>query len=82
VHRAAPQEAVIPIEIVITGLDPVIHLLRKSLLRRLIDARIKSGHDECGCVDFSFRKHGFAISRPDAPEVYLASYLSLRMYKT
>jgi hypothetical protein len=30
VHRAAPQEAVIPIEIVITGLDPVIHLLRKG----------------------------------------------------
>src|ERR1700752_4135158 len=42
--------AVIPIEIVITGLDPVIHLLRKNLLRRLMDARssqIKSGHDEC-----------------------------------
>jgi hypothetical protein len=36
----------IPITIVITGLDPVIHLLRKSLLRRLMDARIKSGHDE------------------------------------
>jgi hypothetical protein len=35
-----------PIEIVITGLDPVIHLLRKNLLRRLMDARIKSGHDE------------------------------------
>jgi len=35
-----------PIEIVITGLDPVIHLLRKSFLRRM-DARIKSGHDEC-----------------------------------
>jgi hypothetical protein len=38
---------VIPIEIVITGpLTPVIHLLRKKLLRRLMDARIKSGHDE------------------------------------
>jgi hypothetical protein len=35
-----------PIEIVITGLAPVIHLLRKNLLRRLMDARIKSGHDE------------------------------------
>jgi hypothetical protein len=33
-------------EIVITGLDPVIHPLRKSLLRRLMDARIKSGHDK------------------------------------
>src|SRR6266849_10982021 len=38
--------AVIPIEIVITGLDPVIHLPRKNLLRRWMDARIKSGHDE------------------------------------
>jgi hypothetical protein len=37
---------VIPIEIVITGPDPVIHLFRKRLLRRLMDARIKSGHDE------------------------------------
>jgi len=36
---------VLPIEIIITGLDPVIHLLRKKLLRRLMDARIKSGHD-------------------------------------
>jgi hypothetical protein len=36
----------IPITLVLTGLDPVIHLLRKSLLRRLMDARIKSGHDE------------------------------------
>jgi hypothetical protein len=33
---------------VITGLDPVIRLLReKSLLRRLMDPRIKSGHDKC-----------------------------------
>ena len=32
-------------KIVITGLDPVIHLLRKTLLRRWMDARIKSGHD-------------------------------------
>jgi len=34
-------------EIVITGLDPVIHLLRNSFLRRWMDARIKSGHDGC-----------------------------------
>ena|SRR5260221_13168556 len=33
------------IEIVVTGLDPVIRLLRKKLSRRLMDARIKSGHD-------------------------------------
>jgi hypothetical protein len=45
---AISQRPVIPIQIVITGLDPVIHLLReKSLLRRLMDARIKSGHDKC-----------------------------------
>jgi hypothetical protein len=37
---------VIPIEIVITGLDPVIHPLRRKLLRRGMDARIKSGRDE------------------------------------
>jgi hypothetical protein len=37
---------VVPIVIVITGLDPVIHLLRRKFLRRLMDARIKSGHDE------------------------------------
>jgi hypothetical protein len=36
-----------PIEIVVTGLDPVIHLLRRNFLRRLMDARIKSGHDGC-----------------------------------
>jgi hypothetical protein len=30
---------------VIAGLDPAIHLLRKTSLRRLMDARIKSGHD-------------------------------------
>jgi hypothetical protein len=35
-----------PIEIVVTGLDPVIHL-RKKLLRRWMDARIESGHDGC-----------------------------------
>jgi hypothetical protein len=38
---------VMPIEIVVTGLDPVIDLLRKKLSRRLMDARIKSGHDGC-----------------------------------
>jgi hypothetical protein len=33
-------------EIVITGLDPVIHLLRRNASRRLMDARIKTGHDK------------------------------------
>jgi hypothetical protein len=37
---------VISIEIVITGLDPVIHPSSKEIVRRLMDARIKSGHDE------------------------------------
>jgi hypothetical protein len=36
---------------VIAGLDPAIHLLLKKLLRRTMDARIKSGHDE-------MRRHG------------------------
>src|SRR5258708_39349668 len=38
----AAEEAVERLAVVVTGLDPVIHLLRKSLLRRLMDARIKS----------------------------------------
>jgi hypothetical protein len=38
------------LEIVITGLDPVILFFEKSSLRRLMDARIKSGHDERVCV--------------------------------
>src|ERR1700730_16020745 len=33
-------------EIVVTGLDPVIHLLRKKISQRWMDARIKSGHDQ------------------------------------
>jgi hypothetical protein len=44
--RTIRCRAVIPIEIVIAGLDPVIHPLRRKLLRRGMDARIKSGHDE------------------------------------
>jgi len=32
--------------IVIAGLAPVIHLLRNNFSRRLMDARIKSGHDD------------------------------------
>jgi hypothetical protein len=31
---------------VIAGLDPAIHPLRKIFLRRSMDARIKSGHDD------------------------------------
>ena len=41
-----PEVVIIP-DVVITGLDPVIRLLRRNLLRRSMDARIKSGHDEC-----------------------------------
>jgi hypothetical protein len=43
--------------------------LQKSLLQRVMDARIKSGHDECGCVltNLYFKqrlslRHAFAIS--------------------
>jgi len=53
-----------PIEIVVTGLDPVIHLLRKKLSRRLMDARIKSGHDGCvlrGEVDVRFTHIRFKL---------------------
>jgi hypothetical protein len=32
---STPQRAFIPIEIVITGLDPVIQLLRKKLLTKI-----------------------------------------------
>jgi hypothetical protein len=61
-----------PIEFVITGLDPVIHLLRKNLLRRLMDARIKSGHDECVSLPklrIAFAGYDFAFPRRDAPEL-------------
>jgi len=56
-RRAGRDAAFTPIEIVITGLDPVIHL-RKNLLRRLMDARIKSGHD--GCVSWGEANERFA----------------------
>jgi hypothetical protein len=32
--------------IVVSGLDPAIHLLGKLLFGKLMDARIKSGHDD------------------------------------
>jgi len=76
---------VMPIGIVVTGLDPVIHLLRKKLLRRLMDARIKSGHDErvsrserrerFAQAPTSFSnsvvvfRHSFTAPRRDAPEL-------------
>jgi hypothetical protein len=50
---------------VIAGLDPAIHLLRKMVLRRLMDARVKPGHDECRHLD---SKHTFATSPRNAPE--------------
>jgi hypothetical protein len=33
---------------VIAGLDPAIHLLETSILRRLMDARVKPAHDGQG----------------------------------
>jgi hypothetical protein len=53
---------------VVAGLDPAIHLLRKTSCEDSMDARIKSGHDECLCVrtnralDNVVRRHTFAIS--------------------
>jgi hypothetical protein len=36
-----------PYLVVIAGLDPAIHLLRKTLLRRRMDPRVKPAGDEC-----------------------------------
>jgi hypothetical protein len=71
---AAPIAVVILIEIVITGLDPVIHLLRKGVLRRFMDCRVKPGNDSLRAVasddgsDSLFKRviansHAFAISQ-------------------
>src|SRR5262245_5825799 len=37
------------------GLDPRIHLLRKSSLQRLMDCRVKPGNDELEFVAMRFR---------------------------
>ena len=37
--------------------------------RRLMDARVKPGHDMCVGVDIASRKHSFAISPRAAPEL-------------
>ena len=50
---------------VIAGLDPAIHLLRKMVSRRLMDARVKPGHDECRHLD---SRHTFTPSPRHAPE--------------
>jgi hypothetical protein len=50
---------------VIAGLDPAIHLLRKMILRRMMDARVKPGHDECRHLD---SRHTLATPRREAPE--------------
>jgi hypothetical protein len=42
---ASPRNAGVFVS-VMAGLDPAIHLASKMLLRNLMDARIKSGHDE------------------------------------
>jgi hypothetical protein len=36
-------------ELVVAGLDPAIHLLRKRALRRVMDTRVKPAYDERGC---------------------------------
>jgi hypothetical protein len=36
----------IDLQLVIAGLDPAIHPSSLSLLRRMMDARVKPGHDD------------------------------------
>ena len=51
---------------IVTGPDnPVIHLLRKMVLRRMMDARVKPGQDECRHLD---SRHTLATPRREAPE--------------
>jgi hypothetical protein len=40
--------AVVLTDFVIAGLDPAIHPLRKNLLRRMMDPRVKPAGDACG----------------------------------
>jgi hypothetical protein len=68
-HRPGMTES---IEIVITGLDPVIHLLRKNFLRRLMDARIKSGHDGCVLWSTPFSETVIASQRVARMECHLS----------
>jgi hypothetical protein len=37
--------------VVIAGLDPAIHLLRKEFLRRKMDPRVKPAGDACGAMN-------------------------------
>ena len=60
---------------VIAGLDPAIHLLRKTSLRRLMDARIKSGHDISFVTHFPISPR-IQVSFP--PNVPLRSGIFLR----
>jgi hypothetical protein len=51
------------LEIVVAGLDPAIHLLRKNFLQRWMDARVKPGHDGWVCSHTTIsNRHSFAIS--------------------
>jgi hypothetical protein len=45
-HKGRAIERVRPPSAVIAGLDPAIHPLRKKLLAKKMDARVKPGHDE------------------------------------
>jgi hypothetical protein len=44
--RRRSNDSLILVDIVITGLDPVIHLLRKGFSPSLMDCRVKPGNDE------------------------------------
>src|SRR6266481_5377819 len=49
---------------VMRGLDPRIHLLRKSSLQRLMDCRVKPGNDELEFVAMRFRGDERKLLRP------------------
>src|SRR5207249_7565011 len=51
-------------EIVIAGLDPAIH--QKEILAKQMDARIKSGHDECASMSTAFHLRPYRAEDEDA----------------
>jgi hypothetical protein len=53
---ATPTSGANAVKLSLPGFDPAIHLLLKKLLRRWMDARIKSGHDE-------IRRHGQLLAK-------------------
>jgi len=57
------------LKLVITGLDPVIHVVRRAepVGGEGVDGRIKSGHDDWRCSNMSHRPASIAANRePDS----------------